>query len=98
MQPVEKNQTHEIYFDQKYNLSKIKRELYQMIARSRKGEETGFYQIVDTLENLSFVGTTEEEYKSELLNVVNEMLELDEISFDLDKLYQIKRALSDNVG
>lgn len=94
MQYLKKDQHKETYFDQKYNLSKIKRECYQMIAQSRKGEEAGYYQIVDTLDSLTFVDNSCDDYKKELLQVIDEMIALDDISFNIDKLYNIRKALS----
>lgn len=87
-------QSKEINFDQPYNLSKIKRECFDMLVRSGRGEECAYESLGETITELNFADYTCDEYKQKLLEVVKDIIQLDNINFNLDKLYSFRNGLS----
>jgi hypothetical protein len=65
-----------------------------MIVQSGKGEESDYESIADSLTALTFQNYSINEYKAELLNIANRMINLDDINFDIEVLHNIRRAFS----
>jgi hypothetical protein len=75
-------------------LSTIKRTLFQMVVASGKREEPDYEALVEDLDGLSFRHYNINDYATQLMDVVNIMIDLDDLLFDMDMLYNYQKTLS----
>lgn len=71
-------------------LSHIKHRIYEML----KGQFEDYEDLCYRLEDLSFVNRTPKEYSEELLKITDEMLEIDSVFFEVNRLREYKAFLS----
>ncbi len=84
------NKLRESKNQDKEMLSHIKHRIYEML----KGQYEDYEDLCSRLEDLSFVNRTSKEYSEELLEIANEMLEIDSVFFEVNRLREYKAFLS----
>ena len=67
-------------------LSTIKRELFAMLVASGKQDNHDYESLIETLDGLSFRHYSLEHYKTQLIGVINDMMELDDLAFEPGQL------------
>ncbi len=67
-------------------LSNIKRELFAMLQSSGKQDQDDYEYLKETLDGLSFKQYSLDRYATQLVGVINDMLDLDDLAFDLGQL------------
>ena len=75
-----------------HELSSMKRSLFQMIKDSGRIED--YETLTDKLNNLNFRQYTNHQYAVEVLDIINEMIELDDLAFELGQLMAFQKRLS----
>ena len=78
----------------KKSLSSMKHTLYEMLNLSGKSEEPDYEVLIDNLNDLNFKQFTVENYISELREVVDSMIDLDDLGFDMGQLYHFQTTLN----
>lgn len=62
-------------------LSTIKRELFAMLVASGKQDQDDYENLIETLDRLSFKQYSLDWYTTQLIGVINDMLDLDDLAF-----------------
>jgi hypothetical protein len=70
----------------KTQLSNIKRQLFEMLAASGKQDNDDYQTLMETLDGLSFRHFSLELYATQLVGVINDMLDLDDLAFEPGQL------------
>jgi len=78
----------------KKELSKIKHELFAMLAKTGKQEVPDYESLIETLDELSFRHCSLDTYSTQLVGVINDMLDLDDLAFDPNQLNHYLKQLS----
>ena len=78
----------------KPELSTIKRTLFEMIKDSRKIEEPGYDDLAGALDGLSFKHYSPDAYASQLSVIIEDMIDLDDLVFDMGQVYHFKAKLT----
>ena len=67
-------------------LSSIKRELFAMLQASGRQDEPDYESLIEILAGLSFRHYSLESYATQLVGVVNDMVDLDDLAFEPGQL------------
>jgi len=70
----------------KAELSHVKRQLFNMLAAAGKFDNPDHINVIEAIDELTFKKFSLDNYASTLIGIINEMLELDDIAFDVDQL------------
>lgn len=66
----------------KKEISEIKRQLYAMLVASGKQDEPDYESLIENLDRLSFRHYSLDLYATQLVGVINDMLDLDDLAFE----------------
>ena len=77
----------------KKELSSIKHTLFDMLRMSGKTQEPDYESLVESLDGLTFTHYSVGDYAEQLLEVVESMIDLDDLGFDMGQLYQFQDKL-----
>jgi hypothetical protein len=75
-------------------LSSMKHTLHGMLLSSGRIEEPDYESLAESLGTLSFKHYSLDSYANQLKEAIDEMLDLDDIGFDIGQLYQFQKKLS----
>ena len=75
-------------------LSSMKRSMFTMLQESGKLETSRYEDLGTHLDGLSFADYSLDDYALQLKDVVNEMINLDDLAFDIGQLYKFLEKLS----
>jgi hypothetical protein len=75
-------------------LSYIKRTLFDMIKDSGKIEEPGYDDLAEALGGLSFKNYSPDAYASQLSVIIEDMIDLDDLAFEMGQVYHFKQKLT----
>jgi hypothetical protein len=75
-------------------LSSMKRSMFTMLQESGKLETSRYEDLGTDLDGLSFADYSLDDYALQLKDVVNEMINLDDLAFDIGQLYKFLEKLS----
>jgi len=74
-------------------LSSIKHTLHSMLLNSGRIEEPDYESLAESLSTLSFKHYSLDSYANQLKEAIDEMLDLDDLGFDIGQLYQFQKKL-----
>ena len=77
----------------KEELSPIKHTLFGMLQSADKWDDPDYESLCDSLKDLSFKRYSLDSYAVQLGDIVEEMIDLDDIGFDMGQLYHFKGKL-----
>ena len=75
-------------------LSFMKRSMFTMLKESGKLEISRYEDLATDLDGLSFADYSLDDYAIQLKDVVQEMINLDDLAFDIGQLYKFLEKLS----
>ena len=78
----------------KPELSTIKRTLFEMITDTGKIEEPGYDDLAEALDGLSFTHYSPDAYATQLSVIIEDMIDLDDLAFDMGQVYHFKAKLT----
>lgn len=74
-------------------LSNMKRSMFEMLRESGKLEVSRYDDLATDLDGLSFADYSLDDYAIQLKDVIQEMINLDDLAFDIPQLYQFLEKL-----
>jgi hypothetical protein len=74
-------------------LSSIKRTLFEMLKSSGKLDEPDYNSLGESLAGLAFTHYSVNDYAIQLVDVIDGMVDLDDLAFDIDQLYHLQEKL-----
>jgi hypothetical protein len=75
-------------------LANMKRTMFEMLRESGKLEISRYEDLATDLDGLSFADYSLDDYAIQLKDVVQEMINLDDLAFDIGQLYKFLEKLS----
>jgi hypothetical protein len=78
----------------KQELSSIKHSMFSMLRDSGKMEIARYEDLANDLDGLSFADYSLDNYAIQLKDVIKEMIDLDDLAFDIPQLYKFLGKLS----
>lgn len=77
----------------KQELSYIKHTLFDMLQSSGKLDYMDYLSLAETLDELSFKAFSTDDYTIKLIEIIDLMIDLDSIGFDMGQLYKFSAKL-----
>lgn len=75
------------------DLSNMKRSMFEMLRESGKLEVSRYEDLATDLDGLSFADYSLDDYAIQLKDVIQEMINLDDLAFDIPQLYKFLEKL-----
>ena len=77
----------------KQELSSIKHNIFGMLKSSGRLDEPHYESLAESLAGLSFTHYSLNDYAIQLVDLIEEMIDLDDLGFDIGQLYRCQEKL-----